>query len=174
MSFGPAPPPCPAQPWHSKHPTVSNSFLPFVTLPRGVSAWAKAAVADNTLATVNAVIGAKDLSTNSPLARLRHDVDQRGLALLDDRNRPLNGRADIGGIADRSLRIHAHGFCEHGEIDVRIVDGRADMRPIDTALIALRHALDMHIFLMPGAVVVDDIENGDLVMRGRPQDARRH
>src|SRR6266700_2331758 len=149
MSLGPAPPPCPAQPWHSKHPTVSNSFLPFVALPRGVSAWARAAVADNTLARARAVIGAKDLSTNSPLARLRHDVDQRGFALLDDGNGTLNGRADIGGIADGALRIDAQGFRQHGEIDVGIVDGGADMRPIDPALVALRHALDMHIFLMP-------------------------
>ena len=42
------------------------------------------------------------------------------------------------------------------------------MGAIDAALIALRHALDMHVFLMPGAVVVDDIENGDLVMGRRP------
>src|SRR5215475_832320 len=41
ISLGAAAPPCPAQPWHSKQPTVSNSFLPLAVSPFGAP-WAKA------------------------------------------------------------------------------------------------------------------------------------
>jgi thymidine phosphorylase len=38
---------------------------------------------------------------------------------------------------------NTHRFRQHAEIDVRVVDGRADMGAIDAALIALRDALDL-------------------------------
>src|SRR5215475_7203733 len=46
ISLGAAAPPCPAQPWHSKQPTVSNSFLPLAVSPLGAP-WAKAGAASS-------------------------------------------------------------------------------------------------------------------------------
>ena len=47
-------------------------------------------------------------------------------------------------------------------------------RPIDAALVPVGHPLQVHDFLMIGAVVVHDVQQRNAVMRGGPQDARAH
>src|SRR5207247_10386160 len=52
-------------------------------------------------------------------------------------------------------------------------DRGADMRILDAALAPVRHALKMHDLLMVGAVVPHDGEHRNLMMRRRPERARR-
>ena len=63
----------------------------------------------------------------------------------------------------------AHATRNGGEIDVRIFQRSADIHPLDPAAMPRRHGGQIHIFLMIGAVVVDHIKDGDLVVCRRPQ-----
>src|SRR5690242_266186 len=139
-SFGPAAPPCPAKPWHWKQPTVSNSFFPFAALPAGAFC-ASAADKPTTPERTPAPSIQTNLLTVPPSTRLRHDVDERGLAALHNFERAGDRRTQIGRVVDRPLRIDAHRFRERREVDVRVVERRADMSALDAALIALRDAL---------------------------------
>ena len=61
---------------------------------------------------------------------------------------------------------------EIGEAEIGIGQHRTDQRVLNPALPPARHTLHMHDFLMIGAVVVDDVEHRNGVMRRRPQRAR--
>src|SRR6185503_6211837 len=166
---------------------VSNRRLPLAALPRGVSC---AKAVDATTAEISAAPKTKTLFTVPPIefafppppsghlprcageddlmsplwmrsARLRDDIDERGLAFAHDGERTRDRRTEIVRILDRALAVDAERFSERGEVDVRRVDGGADMGAIDAALIALRDALHMHRLLMVRAVVVHDIEDRD-------------
>ena len=65
--------------------------------------------------------------------------------------------------------MDAHAFGQHGKIYVRIADCGADMGVEHAAIAAIGHCLQIHQFLVPGPVVVHDIENRNLVMCRGPQ-----
>src|SRR5262249_23448296 len=99
-------------------------------------------------------------------ARLRPDVDQRGLAGFHGRHRLLDRGPELLGILDRPLRPPAHGFRELVILDVGIHDAGANraevVRRIGIAVAEARDPLHMHQFLMIAAVVVHDREQRDL------------
>ena len=58
-----------------------------------------------------------------------------------------------------------------GRDDCRIIDGRADMRPVDAAVAPVADALHVHHLLMVAAVVVHHRQQRDVVVRRRPERA---
>src|SRR3954462_6525133 len=91
------------------------------------------------------------------LARLRPDVNERGLAGFHRRHRLLDRRPELGRILDRSFRPPAHRLRELMILDVRIHDAGADRAHVaaeagDTVAEA-RHPLHVHQLLVIAAVV---------------------
>lgn len=74
-------------------------------------------------------------------------------------SRPL--RTQVIGIVNRPLRIQAHAPGDHREIEIGVFQLGADAGAVDAAVVTRRHALDVHDFLMTGAVVVHHREDGD-------------
>src|SRR3954467_15347537 len=115
-SFGPVTPPWPAKPWHCQQPCCTKAFLPFSALPAAAAGFAaKAARA--------AAANRKRIALS--LARLRPDVEERGLAGLHDLHCFPERRSELRGILDRSLCPPAHRFGELVVLDVGIHDARA-------------------------------------------------
>src|SRR5579871_3346857 len=56
-------------------------------------------------------------------------------------------------------------------VDERVFEAGADVRVVDAALMPVRHALDVHDFLMIGAVVMHDAQERNAVMRRGPKDS---
>src|SRR5580692_10879666 len=88
--------------------------------------------------------------------RLRDDVDQHGLAGLDGGDALAESVGEVVGVLDRPDAHRAIAERDLGVIDVRIVDRDADRRIAYTAIVPIRHALDVHELLMIGAVILDD------------------
>src|SRR5947209_6702800 len=65
-------------------------------------------------------------TAGSSLARLRPDVEQRGLAGFHHRDRFLDRRSELGRILDRPLRPPTHGLRKLVVFDVRVLDAGAD------------------------------------------------
>src|SRR5204863_1794574 len=95
---------------------------------------------------VPAASGPAAARTNSPEARskyvfiidlpwLRDDIDERGLALLDDVKGTLERGTELVRIADRTFRVDAHPFHDLRVIDERILQRRADVRARDAAVV---------------------------------------
>src|SRR5207237_5707468 len=57
----------------------------------------------------------------------------------------------------------------HGDVDVRLVDPLADPFVLDRAAALLRHAFLVHLVVVERAVVGDEKEARQLVMRCRPE-----
>src|SRR6185295_922898 len=111
---------------------VSNSFLPFTALPRGVSC-ANAAVANTqSAATTTKPLPLKGggserfaearagrgstsvcqfMRNSSP--RLRDDVDDGGLAFAHDGQRARDRGTQIGRVRNRAFAKHAHRLRQH-------------------------------------------------------------
>ena len=59
-----------------------------------------------------------------------------------------------------------------GIVDIRIFDRCADARLLDTTAGTGGLCLQVHVFLVIGAVVTDDVEHRDAMMSRHPQRAR--
>ena len=57
-------------------------------------------------------------------------------------------------------------------VDVWILERGADIHLLDVAAMPRRHRHQVHVFLVVGAIVLNDVEDRDLVVRGRPHGAR--
>ena len=58
------------------------------------------------------------------------------------------------------------------EIDIGVLERAPDLRPIDAAIVPVRHALHVHDFLMIGTIVEHDRQQRDAMVRRGPQDSR--
>src|SRR5687767_9171763 len=80
---GPSRPPWPSRPWHCQQPTRSKLALPFATSPAGAAPPKLGETPKPTAHSTEAVARMLNLVLIGVLlARLRHDVDQHGLAGL--------------------------------------------------------------------------------------------
>ena len=77
-------------------------------------------------------------------------------------------RADVVRIVDRPLGIDAKTFRNGGVVHEGILQGVSNVGVGDTAAVPGGHRLQVHVFLVVGAVAVHDIEQRNAVMRGRP------
>src|SRR5712692_3981703 len=105
--------------------------------------------------------------------RLRDDIHQRRLAALNYLDGAPDGGAEVLGIFDRTLAVHAHAPRQLRVMDVGVLERRADVGAGDAAIVAVAHALQVHDLLVVRAVVVHDTQHRDAVMGGGPQNARR-
>src|SRR5216683_1736436 len=148
-------PPCPARPWHSKHPSARKTRLPLPASPAAVCAIAIPAAASAAVATVTEIQARNNVVVDvmaSSSARIGHDIDERGLPALDDRNRTFERRPEVLWIGDRTLAMDTEPSCDGGVVNIRIFNGGADVGIRDAASMARGHGLQVHIFLMVGAV----------------------
>src|SRR5579862_5744754 len=90
------------------------------------------------------------------LTWLRNYIDQCGLAALHNFDRALDRRPEFGWVTDRTLAMHAHTLSQFRIIDGRIDQRRADGCASDSSGMLIRHDLNLHDFLMVGAVIVHD------------------
>ncbi len=104
-------------------------------------------------------------------ARIGDDVDHGRLAALHRGDRALERSREVVGIDDRAFAIGAHAARHHGVVDVGVLERGADIGLLHAAAVPRRHRQEVHVFLVIGAVVVDDVEHRDLVVRGGPQGA---
>src|SRR5882757_1746054 len=109
------------------------------------------------------------LFSSGLLARLRHYIHQGRFARLDNLNGALDGGTQLVRIRDWALSMHAHALSELGIVDIRTYDGCSNIGTRNSAVMPVRHALDVHEFLMVAAIVVHDAEKRDLVVRRGPQ-----
>ena len=65
----------------------------------------------------------------------------------------------------------AHAAGDGGVVDIRVLERGADIHLRHIAAMPRRHGDEVHVFLVIGAVVLHDIEDRNLVMRGGPQRA---
>src|SRR5262249_53957051 len=105
------------------------------------------------------------------LTSLRDHVHQRGLAALHGGVSALDRRLDLRGGGDRPLGDETPRGGELGGIDIRVLHRRAVRRAIHGAFVETRHLLEVHHFLVIGAVVVHHDQDRDLVMRRGPEHA---
>src|SRR5580704_1687519 len=167
-------PPCPARPWHSKHPSARKTRLPLPTSPAAVCATAMPGASAAVAAVIkiqarnNVVV---DVMASSS-TRIGHDIDKRRLPALDHRNCSFERRAEVLWIGDRALAMDTEPSCDGGVVDIRIFNGGADVGIRNAASMARGHGLQIHIFLMVGAVVVKDVEHRNAMVRRRPQRTR--
>src|SRR5882762_2089681 len=103
------------------------------------------------------------------LARLRHNIHQGRFARLDNLHGALDGWAQLVRIRNRALSMHAHTLSELGIVDIRTYDGCSNIGTRNSAVMPVRHALNMHELLVVTAIVVHDAEQRNLVVRGGPQ-----
>src|SRR4029079_9071317 len=75
------------------------------------------------------------------------------------------------GVADRPFAVHAVGFGHLGVVDEGVFERGPDVGAVDAAVLFGGYHLDVHAFLVVGAVVVDHVQERDFVMRGGPEDA---
>src|SRR5580704_12369353 len=119
-------PPCPARPWHSKHPPASKTRLPLPVSPAAVCPTATPAAASAAVATVTKIQARNNVVVDvmaSSSARIGHDVDERRLPALDDRNRTFERRPEVLWIGDRALAVDTEPSGDGGVVDVRIFNG---------------------------------------------------
>src|SRR5579871_3743237 len=163
-----------------------KSFLPLWAFPAGAasedcaraagSASSRTADARIIRATIwPGLITPISFSTPASLssARLRDDVHEGRLAALHYVDGALDCRTQFLGIGDGALAIYAHALREFGVVDVRAGDGRSGAAVGNVAAMAVSHDLHLHHFLVVGAIVVHDVQHGNLVMRGGPQNSGR-
>src|SRR5262245_36370223 len=106
---GPAAPPCPSRPWHSKQPYFTNSFAPFCESPFGVAAGGGVCAARMVVPRTTAAPTSVRIIT-SP--RLRDDVEERGLAAFDDRDGSPDCGTEIVRVRNRPFGVPAHALCQ--------------------------------------------------------------
>src|SRR6202035_5415855 len=102
-------------------------------------------------------------------ARIGYDVDHGRAAGLHGGDGASQRRRQIFWIGDRPLAVRTHAAGDGGVIDIRVLDRGADVHLVDAAAMSRRHGDEIHVFLMVGAVVVDDVEDRNLVVRRGPQ-----
>ena len=86
-----------------------------------------------------------------------------------DIERALESRRQVLRIGDRAFRVHAETARQPRVVDVRVLDRRSNPRRRHATLMPVGHALNVHDFLMVGAVVVHDRQQRNPVVRRRPQ-----
>ena len=59
-----------------------------------------------------------------PLVGLRHGIQQRWLAALDDGQRAADGRTELARIVDRPFGVPSHAFRELSVVDIGLVESR--------------------------------------------------
>src|ERR1700746_154174 len=65
--------------------------------------------------------------------------------------------------------MDSHALCDFCVIDSRIVQCSADVGFSDAAIMAQRHPLNMHDFLVVSAVIMHDTEERNRMVRGGPE-----
>src|SRR6478672_7944845 len=96
------------------------------------------------------------------------DIDHRRLTRLHRGDGAPEGRRKIVRIDNRPFAMRAHAACDGRIVDVRIFDRRADVCLLDTASMTSGHRLQVHVFLVIGAVVMHDVEHRNAMMRRGP------
>src|SRR5438067_654482 len=95
-------------------------------------------------------------SSATLLSRLRHHVDQSWFPASHNGSSPLNRGAQIFGVANWTFGVYPHPLRDLGVVDERIFQHATNSGAIDTSLMAIRHPLKMHHFLMIRTVIVHD------------------
>ena len=88
------------------------------------------------------------------LARLRDHIEQGGLAALHRVNGAPDSRSQVAWTLDRSSAVHAVSLRHRRVINIGVGKTRTDVHPIDSALRAGSHVLDVHerdhgVFVFP-------------------------
>src|SRR5215472_5896262 len=115
-------------------------------------------------------------STGS-LARLRPDIEQRGLTGFHHGDRFSERRPELRRILDRPLRPPAHRLRKLVVLNVRVLDAGADWPQVVTeighAIAEVGQALEVHDLLVIAAVVEHYGQLRNVVPCGGPQHTRR-
>src|SRR2546426_5584362 len=101
-------------------------------------------------------------------------VDHANLAVEHCADALSDGLPELGGLGDRADALGPLSHREHGEVDVRLVDPLADPLVLDRPAPHAGDALLVRLVVVERAIVADDQETGNLVMRGRPQRRDAH
>src|SRR5262245_62877602 len=102
------------------------------------------------------------------LPRLRHDVDHRGLTVLDDRDSLVERWAELIWLANRAEACDAQGARHGGEIGGRVFDLYPDPLMPNRALPTQGYAFLMLLVVVVRAVIKDNYQQWDTVTCRRP------
>src|SRR5262249_51532757 len=113
-----------------------------------------------------------DVSSSFPSASLGDAIDTSRLAFAYNGKRALDGGPEFFWIRNRAFGVTTVRFGEFGVIRRRIVEGAA-IAVFEFARALIGHPLQMHHLLVIAAVVMNDHQKRQLLLRGSPQHARR-
>src|ERR1051326_5902107 len=106
--------------------------------------------------------------------RIDVQIDDADAAFLEHVDAFLDRRLDVGGFGDRADADSALRFGEFGNVRRRVLHAQADPAVLDLAAAGARHVLLMQLVVEIGAVVVDQHQERDAVMRGAPDRSGAH
>src|ERR1700730_10294421 len=113
----------------------------------------------------------KHLFTLPSSTRLRRYINKCRLPTLHHIDRATDRWSEVFWIRNRSLGIYTHALCHFCVVDVGMSQRSANIGALNSSTVSVRHDLHLHDLLMISTVVMHDVQDRNVVMRGCPQDA---